>query len=143
VHISSTAQIGYLPQDQPGHTLTQSPLEMMLSYFPNETSLEVFLAHYLFTGEEPLKPISIMSFGQRTRRWLARLVAKGANCLLLDGPINHLDILSRTQFELDLSRFNGAVLALAHDRYFIPHFADEVWWEQDGRKQQRSNQLFK
>ena len=63
---------------------------------------------------------------------LALLVADGCNCLLLDEPSNHLDISSRTQFENALGGFEGAVLAVVHDRYFIERFADEVWWVTEG-----------
>ncbi len=52
---------------------------------------------------------------------------RGCNLLLLDEPINHLDIPSRTQFEQALDAFNGAILAVVHDRYFIERFAREVW----------------
>jgi ATP-binding cassette subfamily F protein 3 len=90
------------------------------------------LAYFLFIGDEALKPVSKLSFGQRTRLLLAQLVAQGCNCLLLDEPINHLDISSRAQFEQALSRFEGAVLAVVHDRYFIKHMADEIWWVEDG-----------
>jgi ATP-binding cassette subfamily F protein 3 len=75
----------------------------------------------------------MLSYGQRTRLLLAELVVKGCNCLLLDEPINHLDIPSRTQFEQALNQFEGAVLAVVHDRYFIKHFAQEIWWVQNGR----------
>jgi ATP-binding cassette, subfamily F, member 3 len=127
VHVSSTAHLGYLSQDQSGLVLTQTPVDMMSPYFLNETITRSFLAYYLFTQDEPLKPIELLSFGQRTRLLLARLVAEGCNCLLLDEPINHLDIPSRTQFEQALAQFDGAVLAVVHDRYFIRRFADEVW----------------
>ena len=58
---------------------------------------------------------------------LARLVAQGCNFLLLDEPINHLDIPSREQFEQGLSRYDGTVLAVVHDRYFIERFATSLW----------------
>ena len=128
VHLSTSTHLGYLTQDQSGLNLNLNPVEMMLAYFPNETDARSFLAYYLFTGDEPLKPISLLSYGQRTRLLLAKLVAEGCNCLLLDEPINHLDIPSRTQFEQALSQFGGAVLAVVHDRYFIQRFADEIWW---------------
>ena len=105
---------------------------IMSPFFPNETEARSYLANYLIVGDEALKPVSFLSFGQRTRLLLARLVAQGCNCLLLDEPINHLDIPSRTQFEQALSRFDGAVLAVVHDRYFIQQMADEVWWVEDG-----------
>jgi ATP-binding cassette subfamily F protein 3 len=50
----------------------------------------------------------------------------------LDEPINHLDIPSRTQFEQALNQFEGAVLAVVHDRYFIQRFANEIWWVENG-----------
>jgi ATP-binding cassette subfamily F protein 3 len=141
IHISTTAHIGYLEQDQSGLDFRQTVVEMMQSYFPNETQARSFLAYYLFTGDEPLKPVSMLSFGQRTRLQLARLVAEGSNYLLLDEPINHLDIPSRTQFEQALAQFDGAVLAVVHDRYFIERFADLVWWVENGSILLHSNQL--
>ena len=64
-----------------------------------------------------------MSYGERARLMLALLVAQGCNFLILDEPINHLDIPSRTQFEKALTNFEGTVLAVVHDRYFIQGFA--------------------
>ncbi len=90
------------------------------------------MAYYLFAGDEPLKPVALLSYGQRTRLLLAQLVATGCNCLLLDEPINHLDIPSREQFEQALSQFDGAVLAVVRDRYFIQRFADEIGWVENG-----------
>lgn len=132
IHISTTIQLGYLTQDQSGLDHTQTPVEMMSGYFPNETEVRSYLAYYLFTGDEPLKPISMLSYGQRTRLLLSKLVAEGCNCLLLDEPINHLDIPSRGQFEQALSHFGGSVLAVVHDRYFIHRFAEEIWWVENG-----------
>ena len=61
------------------------------------------------------------------------LVAQGCNFLLLDEPINHLDIPSRARFEEALSNFEGTILAVVHDRYFIDRFASDVWLARDGR----------
>ncbi len=133
LHLSSSARLGYLHQDQSDLDPRQTPVELMLSYYPNETEARRFLANFVFTGDEPLKPISLLSYGQRTRLLLARLVAEGSNFLLLDEPINHLDIPSRVQFEHALSQFDGAVLAVVHDRYFIERFADEIWWVENQR----------
>jgi ATP-binding cassette subfamily F protein 3 len=133
IRISPATRLGYLSQDQSDLLPGDTPVKMMLEYLPNETEARSFLAYYLFTGDEPLKPISMLSYGQRTRLMLARLVAKGCNCLLLDEPINHLDIPSRGQFEQALSHFNGAVLAVVHDRYFIQRFAQEIWLVEGGR----------
>ncbi|MFO7661874.1 MAG: ATP-binding cassette domain-containing protein [Chloroflexota bacterium] len=83
--------------------------------------------YFLFEGDTSLRPIASLSFGERSRLALARLVADGCSFLLLDEPINHLDIPSRTRFEAALSNFPGTILAVVHDRYFIDRFATDVW----------------
>jgi ATP-binding cassette subfamily F protein 3 len=137
VHLSTTARLGYMTQDQSGLDLNHTALENILDYFPTETVARSFLAYYLFIGDEPLKAVSLLSYGQRTRLLLAKLVSEGCNFLLLDEPINHLDIPSRTQFEQALNQFEGAVLAVVHDRYFIQRFAEEIWWVENGSVQRR------
>ena len=72
-------------------------------------------------------PVRNLSFGERARLSLACWVARGCNFLLLDEPINHLDIPSRTRFEQAMTNFSGTVLAVVHDRYFIEGFATQVW----------------
>ena len=66
--------------------------------------------------------------GRRARLELAQLVVEGCNVLLLDEPINHLDIPSRELFEQALAGYEGTIIAVVHDRYFIERFATEVWW---------------
>ena len=63
---------------------------------------------------------------------LAKLIASGSNLLLLDEPINHLDIPSREMFEQALATFPGTILAVVHDRYFISRFATDLWIVEDG-----------
>jgi ATP-binding cassette subfamily F protein 3 len=92
-----------------------------------ETETRAFLSLYLFKGDDVFVPISNLSFGERSRLTLATLVAQGCNLLLLDEPINHLDIPSRTCFEQALAQFKGSVLVVVHDRYFIEGFATEIW----------------
>lgn len=132
VKIGPNIRLGYLTQDQSDLNSNQTALESMLDYFTNETEARTFLSYYLLTGDEPLKPIWQLSYGQRTRLMLALLVTQGCNCLLMDEPVNHLDIPSRAQFEQALSSFDGAVLAVVHDRYFIQRFAQEIWWVEKG-----------
>lgn len=126
--LGSSVRLGYMTQDQSGLAMNKTPLEILMNFFPNQTDARRFLSYYLFVGDEPLKPNALLSYGQRTRLLLALLVARGCNFLLLDEPVNHLDIPSRNQFEQALSQFEGAVLAVVHDRYFIERFAEEVWW---------------
>jgi ATP-binding cassette subfamily F protein 3 len=128
VRLGSSVRLGYMTQDGSSLDPALTALETVAELFPNETEARNYLSFYLLTGDEPLKPVAMLSYGQRARLMLARLVAQGCNLLLLDEPINHLDIPSRTQFESALNSFNGAVLAVLHDRYFIERFADETWW---------------
>jgi ATP-binding cassette subfamily F protein 3 len=93
----------------------------------NDTEARAFLSRYLFKGDEVFTPTERLSHGERARLILARLVAAGCNFLMLDEPINHLDIPARVQFEQALREFKGTVLAVVHDRYFIENFASEIW----------------
>jgi ATP-binding cassette subfamily F protein 3 len=132
VQLGTTVRLGYMSQDQSDLDLNQTAVETIIDNFQNQTEARSFLAYFLFTGDEPLKPVALLSYGQRARLMLARLAAQQCNCLLLDEPINHLDIPSRTQFEQALKQFEGAILAVVHDRYFIDRFAEEVWWVEGG-----------
>ena len=123
-----SVQFGFMTQEQTDINPNLSPLETLRPTFGNDTDTRTFLSYFLFTGEEPLKRNSQLSYGQRARLALAKMVASGCNVLLLDEPINHLDIPSREQFEQALSSFEGTVIAVVHDRYFIDRFATEVWW---------------
>jgi ATPase subunit of ABC transporter with duplicated ATPase domains len=98
-----------------------------------ETEARSFLHYFLFEGDDSLRAIADLSFGERSRLALARLVAEGCTFLLLDEPINHLDIPSRTRFEEALSGFPGTILAVVHDRYFIDRFATDLWLVEEGR----------
>jgi len=133
VQLGTTVRLGYMSQEQTSLDLEATAVESVDEFFQNQTETRSFLAYFLFTGDEPLKPVALLSYGQRARLMLARLVAQHCNCLLLDEPINHLDIPSRTQFEQALGQFEGAILAVVHDRYFIERFADEVWWVDGGK----------
>jgi ATP-binding cassette, subfamily F, member 3 len=135
VRLGGNIHLGYMTQDQSNLDPRRTALETIMPFFPNETQARSFLAYYLFTGDEPLKTNALLSYGQRARLMLAILVADGCNCLMLDEPVNHLDIPSRTQFEQALAGFEGAVLAVVHDRYFIERFADTVWWVENKRIQ--------
>jgi ATP-binding cassette, subfamily F, member 3 len=132
VRLGSSVRLGVMSQDQAELDVERSALEHVLPAFQNQTEARRFLGAFLLSGDEPLKPVALLSYGQRARLLLARLVAQECNCLLLDEPVNFLDIPSRVQFEQALSGFSGAVLAVIHDRYFIERFADEVWWVENG-----------
>jgi len=133
VLLGSSVRIGIMSQDLSNLATEQTPVECVGQAFPTQTEARRYLASYLLAGDEVLKPVRLLSFGQRARLELALLILNGCNLLLLDEPINHLDIPSRTQFELALDQFKGAVLAVVHDRYFIERFAEQVWMVEDRR----------
>ena len=128
VYLGSRVKPGFMTQEQEHLDPAHNALTSLQSVIPlGETEARAFLSYYLFTGDEVFTPVWALSFGERARLSLALLVAAGCNLLLLDEPINHLDIPSRTRFEQALSSFEGTVLAVVHDRYFISGFASKLW----------------
>jgi ATPase subunit of ABC transporter with duplicated ATPase domains len=128
-----TVKLGYMTQEQRHLDMNLSPLQTIQPFFSNAEAARTFLAYFLFTKDEPLKPNNQLCYGQRARLELALMIAEGCNVLLLDEPTNHLDIPSRTQFEEALATFEGTILTVIHDRYFIERFAEEIWWVENGR----------
>jgi ATP-binding cassette subfamily F protein 3 len=121
-------RIGYMAQEQENLDAKSTPLSALRRAAPfDETDARSFLNYFLFAGDEVFTPIGRLSFGERSRLSLALLAAQGCNLLLLDEPVNHLDIDSRERFEQAILRFEGTVLAVVHDRYFIERLATRVW----------------
>lgn len=133
-----TVKLGYMAQEQELLSPTLNALQSVQKVASfNETEARNFLHYFLFKGDHALRPTSELSFGERARLQLGLLVAQGCTFLLLDEPINQLDIPSRARFEEALANFNGTILAVVHDRYFIERFASEVWNVKDGKVQIR------
>ncbi len=128
VRLGASVSLGYMTQEQETLDPDRSALEMVqrVSSF-NQTEARNFLHYFLFSGDDPLRPSGDLSFGERARLQLALLVSRGCTFLLLDEPLNHLDIPSRARFEQALENFEGTVLAVVHDRYFIERFASDIW----------------
>ena len=138
--LGSSVKLGYMSQEQELLDPRKNAVETIQSVATyNQTETRNFLHYYLFSGDDPLRPIEQLSYGERARLMLARLVAQGCNFLLLDEPTNHLDIPSRELFEQALNGFEGTVLAVVHDRYFIQRFASEVWKIDHGEIRRRVN----
>lgn len=128
VYLGTNIQLGYMSQEQEQLSSNFNALETIQNFANiSETEVRSFLHYFLFAGDDVFLPVSKLSLGERARLQLASLIIQGCDFLLLDEPINHLDIPSRTQFEHALSRFDGTVLAVVHDRYFIQRFASEIW----------------
>ncbi len=127
IKIGSSVKLGYMPQEQETLPPDQTPLNYIRRTNPmSETEARNFLHNFLFEGDDALRQLTSLSFGERARLILAGLVTEGANFLVLDEPVNHLDIPSREQFETALDAFPGTVLAAVHDRAFIQNFATRV-----------------
>ena len=128
VRLGTSIQWGYMAQEQEDLNPEWNALETISHHAPfSETQARTYLHQYLFTGDDVFLPVNMLSYGERARLSLACLVAQGCNLLLLDEPINHLDIPSRTRFEQALAAYDGTVLAVVHDRYFIQGYATEIW----------------
>ncbi len=133
VRLGANVKLGYYAQEQETLDPESTPLETITHVAAmSETGVRSFLHYFLFTGDEVFVPVKSLSYGERARLVLARLVATGCNFLMLDEPINHLDIPSRTKFEQAMQAFEGTVLAVVHDRYFIRGFATRIWAIHDG-----------
>jgi ATP-binding cassette subfamily F protein 3 len=133
LRLGMTVKLGYMTQEQELLNPQFNALQTVQSIAPfNETEARNFLHYFLFKGDDALRPTSALSFGERARLQLGLLVAQGCTFLLLDEPINHLDIPSRARFEEALTNFKGTILAVVHDRYFIERFASDVWQVKDG-----------
>jgi ATP-binding cassette subfamily F protein 3 len=128
VRLGAGIQLGYFAQEQEDLDPGSTPYEVIRAAAAmSQTEVRSFLHYFLFGGDDAFQPVASLSFGERARLVLARLVAQGSNFLLLDEPINHLDIPSRSRFEQAMTAFEGTVLAIVHDRYFIRGFATGLW----------------
>lgn len=134
VRLGANVRIGYMPQEQETFDAAQTPLALIRSLMPvDETDARHFLHYFMFEQDEVFTPIGNLSYGERARLILAKLVAEKANVLILDEPINHLDIPSRENFQAALDAFPGTILVAVHDRAFIQQFATRVWEMKKGR----------
>ncbi|NLX09247.1 MAG: ABC-F family ATP-binding cassette domain-containing protein [Chloroflexi bacterium] len=129
ITIGPSTQIGYYAQQHETLTpwLDRSPLEMVRDIAPkSEGDAVAFLLKFLFTYEQTRQPIRTMSGGERSRLQLAGLMLQRPNLLLLDEPTNNLDIPSMEVLEQALDGFEGALLVISHDRYFLDQVVDRV-----------------
>lgn len=128
IRLGSSVRLGYMAQEQEDLDPKMNSLDIMDKLIGwNQTETRSFLSKFLIMGDDVFIPMGNLSYGERSRLSLACLVAQGYNFLLLDEPLNHLDIPSRVRFEEALAGFGGTVLTVAHDRYFIESYATKIW----------------
>ena len=125
--------VGYFDQHQRNLSLHKTVFEQLRDDYPymSDTAIRSALALFLFKGDEVFEKIEALSGGERSRVALCRLMLAHNNLLLLDEPTNHLDLESREILEEALSDFDGTVVCVSHDRYFINRLATRVVFFQD------------
>ncbi len=133
IQFGPTVKWGYLPQiihfDHPERSLYDTML-----YEKNCTpqTARDRLGAFLFQGEDVFKTVDTLSGGEQSRLRLCMLMDERINLLILDEPTNHLDIASREWIEAAIEEFEGVLLFVSHDRYFIEKFAERIWLLEDG-----------
>ena len=133
IRLGANVRVGYMAQEHEHLDQRLNALETLQNLTGKpETETRAFLSKFLFKGDDVFIPARSLSYGERARLSLASLVAQGCNFLLLDEPINHLDIPARASFEQALVGFDGTCLAVVHDRYFIEGYATEIWEVREG-----------
>ena len=133
VRLGPSVKAAYLPQvihfDHPERSILDT---MLYELDITPQSARNRLAAYQFTGEDVFKKVSVLSGGELSRLRLCMLMDESINLLILDEPTNHLDIDSREWLEEAVEAFDGTLLFVSHDRYFINRFATRVWELENG-----------
>ncbi len=128
IALGSRVKIGYYDQEHQVLSLHKTIFEEISDSYPdlNNTKIRNVLAAFLFTGEDVFKKIGDLSGGERGRVSLAKLMLSPANFLILDEPTNHLDIQSKEILEEAIRNYEGTVLFVSHDRYFINRVSTRI-----------------
>ncbi|MBR6506313.1 MAG: ABC-F family ATP-binding cassette domain-containing protein [Clostridia bacterium] len=121
-------KIGYYDQEQQLLDDSSTVLEELWSEYTNLTATQVrsALAKFGFIGDDVFKSISVLSGGERARLSICKMIMTGVSLLVLDEPTNHLDMASKEMLENALKEYEGTVIAVSHDRYFISALADRI-----------------
>ncbi len=134
LRMGPTVKVGYLPQiihfDRPERNLVDT---MLYAQDCSTQTARNRLAAFNFRGEDVFKPVSALSGGEQSRLRLCMLMDEKINLLILDEPTNHLDVASREWIEEAVESYEGNLLFVSHDRYFINRFATRIWMLENGR----------
>jgi ATP-binding cassette subfamily F protein 3 len=131
--VGPSIQVGYLGQEPPPRPDDATPLGLIRSASPfYEQEAVSLLGRHLFRYDQMRGSVAALSGGERIRLELLLLSLSGANCLVLDEPTNHLDIESLEVLEGELERFDGTVVVISHDRYFLDRIPDRILEVRDG-----------
>lgn len=134
--------LGYYDQEQSNLDESKAIIDEVWDDFPHMTTTEVrtALAAFLFTGDDVFKKISTLSGGEKCRINLLKLMLSKSNFLLLDEPTNHLDIMSREALEEAILNYDGTIILISHDRYFLNKIINKIYeLNEDGVKEYLGN----
>ena len=135
IKIGPSTRVGYYSQEHQtlGKWLHRTPIDLLRDLRPmNEATAVNHLLRFAFSYEQCRQPVNTLSGGERSRLQLLKLMLEGPNLLLLDEPTNNLDIQSTEVLEEALNEFEGSMLAISHDRYFLDRVVDRVVELEDG-----------
>jgi len=135
MHWGTKTNIGYYSQNLEGLDARNEVIQELRRVAPtaDNGTLRGFLAKFLFVGEDVFKPVSALSGGEKGRLALAKLIYSQKNVLVLDEPTNHLDIPSRESLESALQEYDGTIIVVSHDRFFLDEIANQILaFEKDG-----------
>ncbi|RIK45682.1 MAG: ABC transporter ATP-binding protein [Chloroflexi bacterium] len=133
IEFGTNVKIAYYAQGHEGLDPNRTVLDTLLhDQMMGEEAARNLLGRFLFSNDDVFKPVSALSGGERSRLALARLTLERANFLVLDEPTNHLDIGAREALEEVLDGYDGTMLFVSHDRYFVDRIANRIWAIEDG-----------
>lgn len=126
--VGGSVKIGYFDQQMAQYTSSDTVLSDFLNKFPSLSDFQArsALGAFLFSGEDVFKSVDVLSGGEKVRLALCKIFKRNPNFLILDEPTNHMDILSKETLENILTDFEGTVLFVSHDRYFIKKVAHKI-----------------
>lgn len=142
VLLGTNVNVGYYDQEQSNLNLDKTIIDEVWDEFPTLTTskLRGYLASFLFTGDDVFKVINTLSGGEKCRINLLKLMLSKSNLLLLDEPTNHLDIMSREALEDAILSYDGTLIVISHDRYFLNKVINRILeLNEDGIKEYLGN----
>jgi ATPase components of ABC transporters with duplicated ATPase domains len=130
ITLGRNVNVGYYDQEQSDLNEEKTVVDEIWDSYPDltQTKLRTILGAFLFSGEEIFKPISLLSGGEKSRVAMIKLILSKSNFLLLDEPTNHLDIISKEALERALLNYEGTILTISHDRYFLNKVANRIMY---------------
>ena len=137
IEFGHNVQIGYFEQQMAQLTSDKTVFDEFKDEFPELTVTEARnnLASFMFIGEDVFKKVDMLSGGEKVRLQLCKILKKGPNLLILDEPTNHMDIIGKETLENLLKEYEGTLIFVSHDRYFVNKIADSILTIENGKIQ--------